>query len=164
MNRGGAADRRPGSRVVMINAICYIFEVVKVQNKEIFEIHAEYCRVLANPTRLAIMACLDLRELSVTELAEALEAPLSTVSRHLGVLKGKSLVRSRQEGTKVFYRPSDRRIIEACEMIWPVLIDGRKRTETRHRTSPPTRLSAEPTHRLAARSPGSARGPDHGCA
>jgi ArsR family transcriptional regulator len=74
------------------------------------------------------MACLDIRELSVTELAGALEVPLSTVSRHLAVLKGKRLVLSRQEGTKVYYRPADTRVIAACRMIRAVLIDGMKRT------------------------------------
>ncbi len=52
-----------------------MFILMKVRNLEIFEIHAAYCRVLANPLRLAIMACLDKRELSVGELAEILGAP-----------------------------------------------------------------------------------------
>jgi hypothetical protein len=30
---------------------------MKLRNKEIFEIHASYCRILANPNRLAIIAC-----------------------------------------------------------------------------------------------------------
>ena len=96
---------------------------MKVRNLEIFEIHADYCRALASPKRLAIMACLDRREMSVGELAECLDAPLSTVSRHLAVMKSKNLVVSRHEGTKVFYQPSDKRIVEACTLIRTVLID-----------------------------------------
>ncbi|MBU8870923.1 MAG: metalloregulator ArsR/SmtB family transcription factor [Gemmatimonadales bacterium] len=103
------------------------FENMKVQNYEIFEIHASYCRALASSKRLAIMACLDRREMSVTELSECLEVPLSTVSRHLSVMKNKHLVTSRQEGTKVFYKPADKRIVEACQLIRTVLIDGMKR-------------------------------------
>ncbi len=100
---------------------------MKIRNLEIFEIHASYCRVLANPMRLAILACLDKRELSVGELAEILKAPLSTVSRHLGALRGKHLVLARKEGHKVFYSPTDRRIVEACALIRMVLIDGMKK-------------------------------------
>ncbi|MEN8006374.1 MAG: metalloregulator ArsR/SmtB family transcription factor [Candidatus Krumholzibacteriota bacterium] len=100
---------------------------MKVRNHEIFEIHASYCRVLANPLRLAIMACLDKEELSVGELAEVLGAPLSTVSRHLGALKGKHIVLARKEGHKVFYKPADNRIVEACCLIRTVLIDGMKK-------------------------------------
>lgn len=100
---------------------------MKLRNFEIFELHAETCRVLAHSKRLAILACLDRKELSVGELAEILGAPLSTISRHLGELKGKHLVIARQEGHKVFYRPADRRIIEACLLIRQVLIDGMKK-------------------------------------
>ena len=99
---------------------------MKVRNFEIFQIHAEYCRALASPKRLAIMACLDRREMSVGELAECLETPLSTISQHLTVMKNKHLVVSRHEGTKVFYRPSDKRIVEACALIRTVLIDNMK--------------------------------------
>ncbi len=100
---------------------------MKVRNLEIFEIHASYCAVLANPKRLIIMACLDKKEMSVSELAETLECPMSTVSRHLTLLKSKHLVTSRKEGTMVFYQPADRRIIEACGQIRAVLIDGMKK-------------------------------------
>jgi ArsR family transcriptional regulator len=100
---------------------------MKVRNLEIFEIHATYCRVLANPQRLAILACLDKRELSVGELAEVLGAPLSTVSRHLSALKDKHLVLARKDGHKVFYRPADQRIVEACSLIRRVLLDGMKK-------------------------------------
>lgn len=100
---------------------------MKIRNYEIFEIHAAYCRALASPKRLAIMACLDKREMSVSELAECLGAPMSTTSRHLAALKSRHLVESRQEGTKVFYQPTDRRIVEACTLIREVLIDGMKK-------------------------------------
>ncbi|MCK9996605.1 MAG: winged helix-turn-helix transcriptional regulator [Candidatus Krumholzibacteria bacterium] len=100
---------------------------MKVQNLEIFEIHASYCRVLASPLRLAILACLDKKELSVGELAEIFGVPLSTISRHLSALKGRHLVLARKEGHKVFYSPADRRIVDACSLIRTVLIDGMKK-------------------------------------
>ena len=100
---------------------------MKIRNYEILKIHADYCRILANPKRLAIMACLEVKEMGVGELAEATELPLPTVSRHLALLRGKHLVISRQEGTRVFYRPADIRIMDACRMIRTVLIDGMKK-------------------------------------
>jgi ArsR family transcriptional regulator len=100
---------------------------MKVHNHEIFEIHAAACRVLASPQRLAILACLNRREMSVGELAEAIDSPLSTVSRHLGALKGKHLVLARKEGHKVFYRTADPRVAEACSLIRTALIDGMKK-------------------------------------
>jgi len=110
---------------------------MKIQNPELFTIHAEYCRVLANPKRLMIMACLERREMSVGELAETIETPLSTVSQHLSVLKNKHLVSSRKEGQTVFYSPTDTRIMDACRTIRRVLIDGMKRRgEVAHEIDP----------------------------
>ena len=110
---------------------------MKIQNKEIFQIHAEYCRVLANPKRLMIMACLDRQELSVGELAEIIGSPMSTVSQHLNVLKNKYLVASRKEGQSVYYHPTDRRIMDACQIIRTVLIDiMMKRREIAHEIDP----------------------------
>ena len=100
---------------------------MKIQNKEIFLIHAEYCRVLANAKRLMIMACLDRGELSVGQLAEIIGSPLSTVSQHLNVLKNKHLVESRKEGQTVYYRPTDARIMDACRLIRTILIDNMKK-------------------------------------
>ncbi len=105
---------------------CHTFVIMKIQNNKIFEVHASYCRALANPKRLALLACLDRREMSVGELADTLEVPMPTVSRHLSLLKSKHLVKARQEGTKVFYSASDPRIVEACTMIRTVLIEGMK--------------------------------------
>ncbi len=113
------------------------FELMKVRNMKIFEFHAAYCSVLASPKRLAILACLERSELSVSELAEAMDCPLSTISRHLAVLKNKHLVISRKEGTKVFYRPSDPRIIKACTQIRTLLIDAlKKRGEVAQELNP----------------------------
>ena len=110
---------------------------MEILNKEIFQIHAEYCRVLANPKRLMILACLDMREMSVGELAETIGAPLSTVSQHLNTLKNKHLVASRKDGQTVYYRHTDARIMDACRMIRTVLIDGMKtRGEIAHEIDP----------------------------
>ena len=97
---------------------------MKVKNMEIFEMHAAYCSVLASAKRLAIMACLDRKEMSVGELAEAIDSPMSTVSRHLTLLKSKHLVKSRKDGTTAFYGPADPRIIKSCEEIRSVLFEN----------------------------------------
>ena len=99
---------------------------MQLRNKEIFKIHADHCRVLANPSRLAIMACLDVRDMSVGEIAEVIEISLPAASQHLAALKGKHLVVSRKEGAKVFYSIPDKRIVEACRLIRKVLIDSMK--------------------------------------
>ena len=100
---------------------------MEIRNRELFQIHSEYCRVLANPTRLMILACLDKREMNVGELSAAVGSPLSTVSQHLNILKNKHLVKSRKEGQTVYYSHTDTRIMVACRLIRTVLIDGMKK-------------------------------------
>src|SRR5690606_14030098 len=61
-------------------------------------------RTLADPTRVRILALLELEELAVQELMEVLGMAQSRVSRHLGILREAGLLRDRREGTYVFYR------------------------------------------------------------
>lgn len=61
-------------------------------------------RMLADPTRVQVLWALVDRELSVNELAERVAKPAPSVSQHLGKLRMARLVRTRREGTQVFYR------------------------------------------------------------
>ena len=90
---------------------------------DIFELHAEACKTIANPTRLKILALLARREMSVGELAEIIGVPMPNVSQHLTVLKAGQLVACRREGQTVHYHLADRRTIQACTLIRSVLLD-----------------------------------------
>src|SRR5687767_6029062 len=58
---------------------------------------------LSDPTRCRMLLVLDRRELTVGELADVLQLPQSTVSRHLKVLADTGWVGSRRDGTSRFY-------------------------------------------------------------
>lgn len=60
-------------------------------------------KALAHPTRLFIMDELATRELCVCELTDMIGADISTVSKHLAILKKAGLLKDRKEGPKVFY-------------------------------------------------------------
>jgi ArsR family transcriptional regulator len=64
----------------------------------------KYLRVLADPTRLRLIALLDEDELSVNELQEITRLAQSRISTHLGQLQECGLVDSRREGKRAFYR------------------------------------------------------------
>lgn len=68
---------------------------------------ASVLKLLADPTRLAILAMLDDRELAVGAIAEALERPLPAVSQHLAKLRAHGLVVARRDGSSVRYRQPD---------------------------------------------------------
>jgi DNA-binding transcriptional ArsR family regulator len=63
----------------------------------------EIFRMLADPTRIRVLWALTSGELSVTELAEQVDKPAPSVSQHLAKLRMARLVRTRREGTTIFY-------------------------------------------------------------
>jgi ArsR family transcriptional regulator len=74
-------------------------------------------RALSDPTRLRIMALLELNELSVHELQEITRLGQSRISTHLGLLQDSGLVESRREGKRTFYKIASPREGAAGEFI-----------------------------------------------
>ena len=75
-------------------------------DKARFEARAKVLKAMAHPSRLFIVDTLSKGERCVQDLADMLEIDISTVSRHLSVLKNAALVKDEKKGTKVFYRLS----------------------------------------------------------
>ncbi len=61
-------------------------------------------KALAHPTRLLILNALKKRETCVCKLRELVGDDMSTVSKHLLVLKNAGLVAARREGNWLHYR------------------------------------------------------------
>lgn len=99
---------------------------MKIINEDIFHIHAEFCKTLANSKRLMILALLARRELNVGEIAETLDTPGSNISQHLRLLRDKNVVLARKDGQMVYYRLADPRIMEGCSLIRSVLLEDLK--------------------------------------
>lgn len=59
--------------------------------------------MLADPTRVQILWALTTSEKSVNDLAAHVGKPASSVSQHLAKLRMARLVRTRREGTTIFY-------------------------------------------------------------
>lgn len=64
----------------------------------------EVFRMLADGTRIQILWALIDRELPVGELAAAIGKPGPSVSQHLAKLRMARLVRTRRDGTQIFYQ------------------------------------------------------------
>lgn len=63
----------------------------------------EVFRMLADATRVQVLWSLTRREMSVNELAEHVGKPAPSVSQHLAKLRMARLVRTRRNGTTIFY-------------------------------------------------------------
>jgi DNA-binding transcriptional ArsR family regulator len=74
------------------------------KDKARFETRARIIKALAHPTRLFIVDQLSHGERCVCELGEMIDADISTVSRHLSVLKSVGIVDDEKRGLQVWYR------------------------------------------------------------
>ena len=70
----------------------------------IFQSHAEIYKALAHPTRLFIVYEIAENKRSVTELADKVGVDLSTMSKHLEILRSRKIISRVKEGNQVFYR------------------------------------------------------------
>lgn len=64
---------------------------------------ANFLKMLASPPRLMILCHLSDGEKSVGSLAELTGLRMSTVSQHMALLRGQSLVTQRRDGTTIYY-------------------------------------------------------------
>ncbi len=79
--------------------------------------YAAVGRALADPKRLCVLESLAIGELSVTDLSERVGCHVPNMSQHLAVLRSAGLVTTRREGSTIFYRLSDPRVLEAYRLI-----------------------------------------------
>ena len=77
----------------------------------------EFLKALAAPGRLRILCLLSAGEYSVTALAEALDAPQSTISRHLALLRKDRIVAVRRSGATRYYRLADARVATLMSVL-----------------------------------------------
>jgi DNA-binding transcriptional ArsR family regulator len=73
------------------------------KTKARFEARARIIKAMAHPTRLFIVDELSRKEKCVCELTDMIGADISTVSKHLAILKGAGLVRDEKRGSQVYY-------------------------------------------------------------
>lgn len=97
--------------------------MVELPDDELFERHAELCKVLCNAKRLKLLHVLRAGEYSVNELAEETSIPQPTVSQHLRKMRDKGVVAKRTEGTHCYYRIRDPRLMEATMQLREILLD-----------------------------------------
>jgi ArsR family transcriptional regulator len=73
------------------------------QQRARYAVRARIIKALAHPSRLLIVDELARGERCVCELTEMVGADISTVSKHLSVLKNSGIVADERRGTQVFY-------------------------------------------------------------
>jgi len=78
---------------------------------------ADLCFALADPKRVDIIHALEKHPYNVNELTTELGIPQPMTSRHLKILRERGLVHSTRHGVSVTYALSDRRVLDALELL-----------------------------------------------
>ena len=81
-------------------------------------------RLLSDPTRVRLLALLELEELTVAELSSVTRLAQPRVSTHLARLKEAGLVRDRRAGVSAYYRFDEAALDPAQRALWQALRSG----------------------------------------
>lgn len=96
---------------------------------ELFEQFAQVGKAVANAKRLELLDVLVQGERSVEALAQAVGLKLTTASAHLQALRHGGLVRSRKQGTRIFYRLAGDSVARLCIALREVATEHLAETE-----------------------------------
>jgi ArsR family transcriptional regulator len=91
--------------------------------EKIFELQADICKIFSNAKRMEIINVLKDREMSASDLIEKIGLSKANLSQHMSVLRSKGDVLARREGLNIFYRISNPKIIQACNLMREVLLE-----------------------------------------
>ena len=78
---------------------------------------AAVARALGDPKRLCVLESLADGEASVGDLAARVSCQVPNMSQHLAVLRSAGLVTARRDGSTVYYRLADPRVLEAYRVL-----------------------------------------------
>ncbi len=92
--------------------------------RERYEVRARVLKAIAHPTRLFIVEELSKGERCVHELTEEIGADMSTVSKHLSLLKSVGIVRDEKRGAEVYYTLRMGCVLDFFDCIDDVLAGG----------------------------------------
>jgi ArsR family transcriptional regulator len=77
--------------------------MMDVKTKALFEARARIIKAMAHPTRLFIVDELSRGERCVCEFQEMVGSDMSTISKHLSVLRTAGIIADEKRGNQVFY-------------------------------------------------------------
>ena len=91
--------------------------------QQVFKLHADACKALANEHRLAILCALSEGEMSVGDLAAEIGISVQNASQHLRLMKERCLVSARKEAQTVYYSVTNVKFLQGCALIRQALVE-----------------------------------------
>lgn len=93
------------------------------KDDRIYQLHADLCQMLSNPTRIKILEELKEGEKTVSELVSAIGVRQANLSQHLAELRNRKIVRDRREGSNVYYEIAYPKLTKACNLVREVVFE-----------------------------------------
>ena len=99
-------------------------------NRPDYALRAKVIKAMAHPSRLQMIDALSEGERCVCELQKLVGADISTVSKHLSLMKAAGLVLDRRQGLQVFYRLRVPCILRFFDCVEAVIKETTAKTKT----------------------------------
>jgi DNA-binding transcriptional ArsR family regulator len=97
---------------------------------EIMEFQAQVCKTFSNAKRLEVLNLLKTGEMTVSDITKALGTTKANTSQHLMVMRMRGILKTRRDGTNIYYRIANEKLINACNLMQEALahiMDGHTR-------------------------------------
>lgn len=94
---------------------------------------AEKFRMLADPTRLAILRSLMAGERNVSQVVDETGRNQANVSKHLKMLSEAGLVARRKDGLQVFYMLDDPLVERLCRLVCETIVEEAREAVARQK-------------------------------
>ena len=91
--------------------------------KQLFRLHADVCKTLSHAKRLEILYILRNKEMNAGEMVAKMKVPKANVSQHLAVMRKAGILETRRNGTNIYYRISNPKVLKACDLMREVLLE-----------------------------------------
>jgi len=94
-----------------------------MDNKEIYKLHADFCKFMGHSKRIELIFLLSDNELCVEDIAKKMGIKIPNLSQHLSIMKERNIVQIRRDGVKLFYSLSNPKILTACNIMRDLMIE-----------------------------------------
>jgi ArsR family transcriptional regulator len=89
--------------------------------EDLYELHAQVCKVLSSPKRLQIIDLLRDGERTVGELVSHMGIGKANLSQQLAFMRSKGILEARRDGQRIYYRLAYPDMLKAYDLLRQVL-------------------------------------------
>jgi len=88
-----------------------------IDHQEQVETAARALKAISHPLRLKILCVVGDQEVCVQDIVDAVGTSQSNISQHLAILRDKSVLTTRKDANRVYYRVADQRTLQLIVMM-----------------------------------------------